>query len=64
MTASTEKKTRNIPQLTKDVRTLNVLRNRRAKVEALDAEIAALSAKIGAQLGFVPAAEGDDGDDA
>ena len=63
MTASTEKKTRNIPQLTKDVRTLNVLRNRRAKIEALDAEIAALSNKIGAQLGFVPATP-NDGDDA
>jgi len=70
MTASTEKakQTRNTPQLTKDVRALNVLRNRRAKVEGLDAEIRALETKIAATLGFgdgVDASKVDnDGDDA
>ena len=64
MTASTEKKTRNIPQLSKDVRTLNVLRNRRAKFAELDAEIEAIEEKIAATLGFGEYVATDDGDGA
>jgi len=50
-----EVKRRNIPQLTKDVRKLNSLKAKRAKVFDLDYEIAALGARIAEQLGFAPA---------
>ena len=47
-----EKKKRNVPQLSKDVRRLNALKARRAKVTELDDQIADLSASIAEQLGF------------
>ena len=53
-------KTRNIPQLTKDVRKLNSLKAKRAKVSNLDAEIAALGAEIFRQLGLAPVATEDE----
>ena len=49
-----EVKRRNIPQLTKDVRKLNSLKAKRAKVVDLDDEIAALGTRIAMQLGFAP----------
>ena len=55
-------KTRNIPQLTKDVRKLNSLKAKRAKVADLDAEIDALSFKIAAQLGLAPVPAENDAD--
>ena len=61
-TKNPDAKTRNIPQLTKDVRRLNALKARRAKVADLDEEIALLGANIAAQLGLttVPAYVDDD----
>jgi len=63
-TKNPDAKTRNIPQLTKDVRRLNALKARRAKVADLDAEIALLGANIAAQLGLAPASIDYDDDNA
>jgi len=52
MAINGETKTRNVPQLSKDVRRLNALKARRAKVTELDDQIADLSASIAEQLGF------------
>ena len=64
-TKNPDAKTRNVPQLTKDVRKLNSLKAKRAKVADLDEEIAAMSLKIAAQLGLAPTSIDDDydGDD-
>jgi len=62
-TKNPDAKTRNIPQLTKDVRKLNSLKAKRAKVADLDNEIALLGELIAEQLGLAPASIDEDEDE-